>query len=206
MCGKSPRRGLTLTEVSIASLLVGVMAIGAMRSVGVAARTRATIVKGLNGSGLAEQLLSEVLRAKYEDPDEAGAPLGTDTGEAAPRANFDDVDDYQNWDASPPVDSAGVLVPGYTGWRREVFVKYVVPGTLANSGSDTGLKHVQVRVTDPRGKQTEIFALRTRGGASDQAPPLDDNFTTWAGCELQIGSETAVAVTGANLVNRASDR
>lgn len=47
--------------------------------------------------------------------------------EEASRADFDDIDDYNNWSASPPEDREGNAYADLTGWTRSVMVAWVEP-------------------------------------------------------------------------------
>ena len=202
------RRGTNLTEVVIATLIVGLMLVPAMNNVGAALRSRAASASLHDGQGLAQGLMTEVLQQLYEDPDVAGQPIQTDTGEGtSTRIDWDDVDDYDTWSKSPPQDKNGNALAGYSGWTRAVIVDWVDPNNPTTVvGSDQGLKKVTVTVTSPTGLQTTLVALRSSVGVMEQVPltscPVD--YLTWADCELQVGSNSDATVSGGvNLVNHA---
>jgi hypothetical protein len=152
---------------------------------------------------LVEQLMAEILQASYSDPDET-AVFGREASEiGATRSSFDDVDDYHNWSATPQ-DKDGAELSDMDGWTRSVIVQYVLPTDLTSvSATDQGVKRITVTVTDPFGHQGSQVAIRSNVGTPDQAPSVETTFLTWAGVELQIGSESGDRVTsGTNVLNK----
>jgi type II secretory pathway pseudopilin PulG len=96
------RRALTLAEVVVSTLIVAVMTVAALDGLG--ATTRSSELAGNRGiaQGLADDLIAEILSTAYSDPGGA-AVFGLEPGESTgTRANFDDVDDYNNWTEQPP--------------------------------------------------------------------------------------------------------
>lgn len=204
------RRGSSLVEVSVCTLIVGVMLVPALNSVGAVLRSRNAATLH-DGSGLSQQLLTEVLQAAYEDPESPAGAIGTDAGEnTTTRADWDDVDDYHGWSQSPPTDKSGTAISYYTGWTRSVTVNWVDPNNLSTVvGSDQGLKKITVTAVDSSGRATEAVALRSNVGAMEQATsnscPI--TYVTWADCRLQIGANSgSEAAGGIALPNHAQDQ
>ena len=198
------RRGITLPEVVMSTLLVGIVIVGALTLVGGAQRTRQINTERLDGPTLALELWAEIMSKSYEDPEQPGGGLGTETGEAAPRENFDDIDDYDGWSRSPPQDSGGTAMSGYAGWTREVTVDW----TNQDQGDDvaageTGLKRFQVRVIAPDGSVFDRQGLRWKHGAVEQPPAIDTTIVTHLVSELRIGSQAEPLIFTSNLVNHA---
>jgi hypothetical protein len=76
--------------------------------------------------------------------------LGPEAGEATggTRANFDDVDDYNGWSASPPVNKEGTPHANASEFMTSVTVDYVDPDDLTHAvGSEMGVKRIGVTVT-----------------------------------------------------------
>lgn len=183
-------------------MLTAVLALGAMTTIGAVARTRFQVAQRLKSHDMAQQLMTEVLKASYSDPEDLDTQNGLDAHESsAGRSSFDDVDDFNDWDAAPPVDTSGIALANCIGWRREVFVTWVQPGNLIQTRSDMGLKKICVRVTAPDGTQTEIISLRCSYGTGEQPPLQDATVITWTEAELQIGRNTPTTVNATNLVN-----
>lgn len=201
------RSGTTLVEVLVGSALVGVMIVASLESVRNASYTRRLNASRMVGPALAEDLLGEVLATPYEDPEGGGGALGVESGElSATRADFDDVDDFHGWDSADAEVKAGDAIADYSGWRRQVNVRWADPTDLdATPVSDSGLKLVSVTVTSPEGVVTEFEALRWRGGALEQTPEADMTAVTWVGAELRVGASPVAIRRATPLTNHASD-
>ncbi len=130
--------------------------------------------------------------------------IGTETGEGtSTRSDFDDVDDYHSWSASPPQSKDGTDLPDYDGWTRSVTVEWVnvnsPGGTAANS--ETGAKRITVTVTDPRGAETTIVSVRSNTGTYEQEVMARRTYCSWVGLDMQIGEANAALSLGASLAN-----
>jgi Tfp pilus assembly protein PilV len=141
------RRGTSLVEVAMASLLVSVLLIGALNTVGARLRHQSALTDRHRACLLAEQLLSEVLQHRYQDPDETPV-FGPEASESAgSRADFDDIDDFHTWDATPPQATDGTPLANSAGWRRTITVEYVSASDVTTTAaSDEGLKRITVEV------------------------------------------------------------
>ncbi len=114
------------------------------------------------GLALAQELMSEIIIAEYIEPDEASVfgPEASETG--GNRSLFDDVDDYHNWDASPPQDTDGTVIPDRAGWRRTVTVEYLDASDLTMTvGGDQGVKRITVTVTRSGNTVAQLIGIRT---------------------------------------------
>jgi len=143
------RRGITLMETVIGTLLVGGVLAGTLGVIGPTARATQLAGDEVLASYLANELLAEIEAQPYEDPDITGRVVGPEPGEkTGNRSRFNDVDDYRAWSARPQ-SAAGVAhagVPDY--WNISVTVEIVNTKSLAPDGvTDTGLKLVKVIVT-----------------------------------------------------------
>jgi hypothetical protein len=144
-------------------VLVAVMFAAVMQTVGAGRMVHYKTSGQRRGSLLARQLLAEVLQQAYEDPDTPTVTLGIDTGESASdRGDFDDVDDYDGWIASPPQDRDGTTEPDQDSWSREVHVVWVDPLDLGQiSGIETKAKRVIVTVKHNGLVMSELTVVRT---------------------------------------------
>ena len=195
--------GLSLIEAVISMVIVATLMVMALSTLGTLARARQVQSAQCRAPALARRLMSEIFQTCYEEPD-ATPVFGPESPEAGySRADYDDVDDYNGWSASPPRMKDGTVVENLTGWTRSVTVQYVDPDSIGTpTGSDYGLKRITVTVTDPRGDPTYLVALRSRSSIYDQQPASETTYVSWAGVELQIGSDPqGRAVSGANILN-----
>lgn len=178
--------GYTLVEVLIASALVGVVLAGALDGMGGAARTWLAAGEAVDADALARQLLDEVLAQSYSEPDYEdadAAPWGIDAGETAyDRGTFDDLDDYDDWSASPPVTRAGATIDGYSGWSRSVVVRKLkkrkVNDFRDDGDDDHGSRQVTVTVSDGAGQSLTLEAVRANRGGAEQALGVTNEFVT----------------------------
>ncbi|MCK7544289.1 type II secretion system protein [Marinobacter bryozoorum] len=137
---------MTIVIISIAiSGVVGAFSLIAARSADPLNQTRAI--------ALSQLYFDEILSRKYEQntpdggvPREEGCSIGPEIGESD-REDFNDVDDYDGLDESPPLDADGNPVdPAYQNFRVQVAV--------ACAGDNVGLpaddaKRITITVTDP---------------------------------------------------------
>jgi MSHA pilin protein MshD len=196
--GTHPRRGLTLIEAAISVILVATLLVGAVGVMGSVARARQLQNARSRRIALAQALMAEIVQAHYVDPDVSGN-FGTEFGEwGGTRTDFDDVDDYDGWSASPPEAKGGTALTGYEGWTRQVAVHYVRSAPPDDTvAGDLGLKRITVSVTDDLGKKTTLVSLRSANGAFELAPEAAATVVTWVGVELQIGDEDATRINSA---------
>lgn len=144
---RTSRTGLSLVEVAISTLLTGLVLVSSLKSMNAILRGHIDVGDTARGEHLAHQLLAEIMQQNYREPTEL--PLfGREVSELlSSRANWDDVDDYHLWSASPPKDRNGNVLPNLTGWEREVSVQYVNPSNpSATSLTDQGVKRITVTV------------------------------------------------------------
>jgi type II secretory pathway pseudopilin PulG len=154
-------RGLTLVEVVASTMIVGLMAVATLNALGAATKSANSIGNRAVAAGMADELMSEIMMQSYSDPD--GSPIfGRESGESNVRSAFDDVDDYNGWNASPPQYRDGTTIPDRTGWRQRVTVAYVVPTTLTQtSATDQGAKGIRVQIEYQNVVLADQYALRT---------------------------------------------
>lgn len=144
---QAARRALTLAEVVVSTLIVALMTVAALDGLG--STTRSSELAGNRGiaQGLADDLMAEILVKVYSDPD-GSAVFGLETGEAAPRVNFDDVDDFNGWNQKPPKAADGTTIPDRAGFRQRVTVQRVEPSnpSQVTAGTDKGVKRIHVTI------------------------------------------------------------
>lgn len=192
--------GFTLVEAMMSVVIVSGVLVAALGTFGAMARARQVQIDRAAASHLAQQVLTEVLQCYYADP-QGGIGLAADAGEAS-RTAYDDVDDYHNWQMDPPTLRDGTAMPGYAGWKVKVRVHYA---DLADPDSqivtETGLKRIKVTVTMPGGAAFDVFALRSKDGAYEQAPDETTNYLTAAAVAAKVGERGRAVYGGAHPLN-----
>jgi type II secretory pathway pseudopilin PulG len=194
--------GFSLVEAIVATGIVALMLVAALNLVAGAARARAADGDHRAALMLAHQLMGEVQQQPYKDESLLGLLFGPEAGETPTptRADFDDVDDYHNFMEKPPALKAGTPLAGFDGWKRRVKVEWVDPQTLSDSLVDTGLVRLEVRVTDPQGREISVYAYRSAHMTAG-APAAGTNALVWTGIELEADGETTrQATAGVGLV------
>ena len=192
------RPGLSLVEVIVSTLLVGLLLTASLLSVGSAARTTTAATETCDAMYLAQQLLEEISILPYEDPNQTPV-FGMESGEnssPAARTQADDIDDFAGWSESPPKDRNGNNLPNYSGWSRTV---NVIP--VAGSSDRT----IEVTVNAPKGRSTTLKAYRAKEGGYLQPQGANQTLVTWVGVTLQTGTGSSV-LSGVSLVNHAADQ
>lgn len=158
------RAGLTMFEVVASTMIVGMMSVAALNSLGAATRSGESIGNRAIALGLADDLMAEILPLPYSDPN--GTPaFGPEGAESAgPRSAFDDIDDFNGWNESPPKHRDGTIIPNRADFRHRVEVARVVandPTQMTSGSTDAGVKRIRV-IVEYRGLVlAEQNAIRT---------------------------------------------
>jgi MSHA pilin protein MshD len=161
MTRRASRRGLSIVEASVCTVVVGLMLAAALNASGAArARQQRNQDRG-TGLWLAQSLMTEIVEKPYAD---VGGLLGLELGEShGQRSTLNDLDDYDGLKEEPPRKADGTVIPGYTGWSRSVSVDNVLSSNLrSKSASDTGIRRVTVTVRKGRVVVAQLQALRSK--------------------------------------------
>jgi type II secretory pathway pseudopilin PulG len=152
----------TIAEAVISTVIVALMFVAALNTVGASKLTQRQAALSSQGRLFADLLLSEIRQQNYKDP--GGAPVfGCEPGESmATRADFDDVDDYNGWTASPPTAKDGTVLANSTGWKQAVTVEWIDrlnPAQVLTSESNA--KRITVTLSYNNMPQVTLVAIRT---------------------------------------------
>lgn len=175
---KSPS-GWSFVEVILVMALVGIAIPPTLYLFGISLKEDSHTGNRLQALGLANSLMAEISQRRFQES--ALAPgNGIDATEESgfDRRAFDDIDDYQifqaSWGAlSPPRDESGNALVNYSAFSQTVSVTNVDPvtaGPTARANTDaaaegtTDFKLVTVTITWDQGQRTlslhKIFANR----------------------------------------------
>jgi Tfp pilus assembly protein PilV len=201
------RRGITLIEVSISTLLVGLIVVSSLRCLAMSAQSSGDSLNRTLATLLAEDLMEEILEQDYFDPDDTPV-FGTEAQEGtSDRSDWDDVDDYDGWTASPPQNGNGVSVQD-AKWKRLVIVQHVSAdnlNTVLADTNDAGVKRITVTVQCDGETVVEVTAIQTEAWISmiptygtstttGQLPPANEAPTAIIGSHTMTGT-SSVSVT-----------
>jgi MSHA pilin protein MshD len=172
MCNKS-ESGLTLIELLVFIVIVGISASAMLAVFGSLTRSSASLLPDKQAQAIAASMMSEILAQPYTfcDPNDANAAtatsaagcaslpeaLGPEPGET--RTTFDNVNDYNGLVLNPVSNPGNMAVPGLPGYGVQV--------TVAGAGAFPGVPaaetlRVTVSVTAPNGAVARLDGVRMR--------------------------------------------
>ncbi|HPP53382.1 MAG TPA: type II secretion system protein [Thermoguttaceae bacterium] len=183
----APAGGFTLLEALVAIALTAMCGAAVLWGLQSGVQNAQSALEQTIALGLAQQLMDEILGAKYceslSNPYESPlGPTGWESGGQG-RERYNDIDDYNGFVRSPPVDPWGIalgedngdgasrhpifrVAPTFLeGWTQEVEVYYVSPSDLSSrlpAGQVSDFRAVEVRIvhqTTDRGRR-ELAKLR----------------------------------------------
>lgn len=184
--GDLPRRqhGVTLVELIVAIVVISVGLLGILSAFNVSVRGSADPMLTKQLVSIAEALLEEVQQAPftYCDPDDPkaetatssaiggtgcaalseGVVMGPEAGDVRP---FDNVNDYNGFNALPITDIAGAAIPGLAGYAANIAVVPVALNGIAAASGDA--LRITVTVTAPNGQTFLLDGFRTRFAPND---------------------------------------
>lgn len=166
------RRGLTLVEVILATVVVGVMMAGALATVSASQRASRTQADQAFAQVLAQDLLDEMMGLAYADASDSAVTNGPTAAETLPgnRSLLNDVNDYKSWSESPPRRRDGTAISGAGTLTRRVAVDFVTPDAWTTpSVTDQGAARITVSVTRGGGTIATAIGMRTSGPPATQA-------------------------------------
>jgi len=156
------RRGLTLIEVVASTMIVGMMAVATLNGLGAATKSSDTIGNRAIAAGLVDELMSEIVQQPYSDPDGSNG-FGREGGEpASPRSAFDDLDDYDTWNVTPPQYRDGTAIPNRTNWRQRVEITRVTASNpTQTSMTEQNTKRIRVIIEYKNQVLADQSSIRT---------------------------------------------
>ena len=163
------RRGISMAETIVSTMLVGFVLVSTLQIIGPMVQSTSLHADRLVAANLANELAEEIATKYFTDPNfVSGDAIGVDDSErAAVRADFDDVDDYNAWTSSPPKLSTDQTNIYLGGWTRIVEVEHVLlndPSTT--SAVSTGLKRITVSVSKNGVTHAKVISLHSQSADS----------------------------------------
>jgi MSHA pilin protein MshD len=157
-------RGFTLIEIVMGIVLLAIIMPGVMFYFIQGVKDSAVPQIRTTAIFLAEALMEEIMSKEWDEGtaidsicNNASATLGVDGGES--RAGYDDIDDFEGLDNTPPQDSQGTAMSNYPGFRQQATVGYVATSDLNTTvAGPTCYKRIAVTITGG-GEDTQIVSL-----------------------------------------------
>ncbi|MBI3832760.1 MAG: hypothetical protein HY287_00335 [Planctomycetes bacterium] len=154
-----------MIEAVLSLVLVSGLLVVSLNTVGASTMGQSKVGDQGRAQLLALDLMNEILEQDYQDPTEP-VTFGLEPLDIGPgRTGFDDVDDYRNYSASPPVHRDGTAISGLTGWTEQVAVVRVnatTPSVTQPAISETGVKKITVTIKKGTAMLATFTALRAQ--------------------------------------------
>ena len=148
------RRGFTLIEASLATVIVGVGVLSMMQLFTACTIQNHSAANTTTAMLLAENIQETMAGVSFSDPAYGRTYFGPEPGQTLP--SYDDIDDFDGRTFSPPIDSTRTPIAGLSQYSQVVSVWPVYPNQLsANSNTAspdvsqttyTGAARVTVRI------------------------------------------------------------
>jgi hypothetical protein len=158
------RRGLTLLETSLATLIVGLSVLAITKLILAVTQQNFYAQKTTTALMLADNIRELMIGLPMCDP-ASGVHLGPNTGQSTVD-KFNDVEDFNGYTASPPIDANCQPINSLTNWQQSVTVTHVTPG---NNGYNS---------TDPSSNDQGVVLDRIKVVVSYSATPSDSTTFT----------------------------
>ncbi len=161
------KKGFTLIEVIMVIVLLGIMLPGIMMYFIQGVKDSVDSQRRTTAIFLAEGLMEEIRSKRWDEVAVINATcsnasvIGTD---AEARIGYDDIDDFNNLNNTPPIDSQGAAMAAiYAAFQQQVTISYVNPAALDTAvGGPTCYKRILVTITDTGSAETiSLVSLMT---------------------------------------------
>ena len=167
--------GFTLIELVVFIVILAVGLTGTILAINQTVTNAPKAMMQLRAMEISQAYLDEISTKRFdENTGQGGLPtcdsptpaapitacssvLGPEAGET--RNTFNDVDDYNGTNDSPPVDAAGNSNPDYTGYRVQISLSYA--GTELALANNRFAKRISLVITSPFGDRIPVSYYRT---------------------------------------------
>ena len=165
MCIRPAQRGVTLLELILAMVIVGISIAGVMTVFVITTQHSADPMARQQAQLIAEAYLDEILLKRFYDPDD---PLNrVCPANEGSRSLYDNVCDYNGLNQAP-TDQFGSAIAALAAYNVQVTVNIAAPPTVGapdlNGINNTGVirvMQVTVTVTGPNNTAVTLDAYRT---------------------------------------------
>jgi len=172
--------GFTLIEIIITIVFVSIAMVGVLSAYTHAMKTSADPLQQIRAIELGQAYIDEIINKKFDEnsaqggiprcgSSDPGSVVCTTSGNFGPdvnpvttvletRALFNDVDDYNAIDETPPKDPLGVNRVGYDNYRAQISVTHA--GTDLSGLNNVDTKRIDITITTPKGDSFGFSAYR----------------------------------------------
>jgi prepilin-type N-terminal cleavage/methylation domain-containing protein len=129
------RRGFTLLETALATVIVGTGVVAAMGLFGACIQQASAADRMTVATNLAENIHEAMIGLSFSDPGTATAVFGAESGETL--ATADDVDDFDGQIFSPPINSQRQTLSDLSQYSQAVSVWPVLANDLSTNSNES---------------------------------------------------------------------
>jgi len=155
-------RGFSYVEILISVVLLAVIFTAGMTLYGNLGRSGQDTIDQDFAAELCLEMIKEIKALDYADPESPNTGIACEEG-GTTRTGYDDIDDYDNWSATPPQSLEGTALSRYAGLTRCVAVEHVSSGNFDQVLSDTndqGFKRITITIKrDDREITRQIYII-----------------------------------------------
>jgi hypothetical protein len=119
------RRGLSLAETALATIIVGTAVLGIIRLIGDVSIQSSYAQKTTTALMLADNMREVMNGLPFNDP-ATGTHLGPNVSGSAV-SQYNDCEDFSGYVASPPIDANCQPISSMSNWQQSVSVTHVNP-------------------------------------------------------------------------------
>jgi len=165
---RNRRRGFTLIEASLATIIIGVGVLSMMQLFTACTKQNGAASNMTTAMLLAENIQETMAGVSFSDPAYGKTYFGPEPGQTL--HSYDDIDDFDGKTFSPPIDSTRSAIPSLSQYSQVISVWPVYANQLsANSNTAspdisqttyTGAARVTVRILhqqSPTDAPTEVY-------------------------------------------------
>jgi len=147
------RRGFTLLETALATIIIGVGVVSIMELLGRGTNSNVESAELTTGVNLVRNIRELALKFSYNDPATPGT-WGLDGAESPTDATtWNDVNDMDGRNMRPPIDSRGIRLDGLANWTQSIVVHSVDPNSLTTDTGNGTSPASRITVTVTHGSQ-----------------------------------------------------
>ena len=166
--GKNHQRGVTLVELVMTIVIIGVAIAGVVGAFSLITGRSADPLNQTRAAALAQLYMDEILARNYDESSKVGGgrvdatdvDCGSPGADGETRAGYDDVDDYNVINNEAPQDGKGNPLPGYENFRVSVTVSCAGGDIAEMSLATSDAKRIDITITDPSSATYQFSAYR----------------------------------------------
>ena len=164
--GVSRRRGFTLIEAALTTVIVGVAILALMGLSGALTGQNANAGQSTTAMLLASNVQEAMAGLSFNDPAYANTYFGPEAGETL--ASYNDVDDFDGKTLSPPIDAARQTVPDLSQYSQVISVLPIYANKLNSNTNPVSLDLPKTAYTGAVRVMVRVMYKRHPGAVAEE--------------------------------------